>query len=277
MTDWKDFETLNVNYLKNKLNGLDIDIEKMGDADSTRPDIQIVLKNNFKKIYIEIKMPSSQTSQFVVEIEDNRFIYGKNNKFKSNEFSEKIINILNENFQYYKNVGQSGIEVPVPMLIAFEWIVSNMKNKNVDFIMSIDNHHNNVIIPVGKINDFFNVKTILRRKKSGSSPISKIYYDDFKMNFEKKLFNCSPIIFIKNNRLFVELNRKLLKNECYIKSDLLENKSYYLSNVRNNVYEVKLTSVTNNPNIIFVLSAKNENIDSFTIQTLIDYINSNDS
>ena len=277
MKNWKDFETLNVNYLKENLVNLNVDIEKMGDADSTRPDIQIVLNNNLKKFFIETKMPSSQTSQFVIEIENNRFIYGKKNKFESNEFSEEIINILNENFQCYKNVGQSGIEVPVPVLIAFGWIVSNMKNKSVDFIMSIDNHNNNVIIPVEKINDFFNVKTILRRKKSGSSPIPKIYYDDFKMNLEKRLFNCSPMIFIKNNRLFVELNRKLLKNECYIKSDLLENRSYYLSNVKNNVYEVKLTSVTNNPNIIFVLSAKNENIDSFTIQTLIDYINSNDS
>lgn len=277
MNNWKDFETLNVNYLKDNLINLNVDIEKMGDADSTRPDIQIVLNNNLKKFFIETKMPSSQTSQFVVEIENNRFIYGKKNKFESNEFSEEIINILNENFKYYKNVGQSGLEVPVPMLIAFGWIVSNMKNKNVEFIMSVDNHNNNVIIPVEKFNEFFNVKTILRRKKSGSTPIPKIYYDDFKTNLEKEFIDYSPIIFIQSNHLYIKLNKELSKNECYIKSDLLENKSYYLSNTEDNVYEVKLTSATNNPNIIFELSAKSANIDSFTIQTLIDYINEEDS
>lgn len=277
MKNWKDFETLNVNYLKDNLINLNVDIEKMGDADSTRPDIQIVLKNNLKKFFIETKMPSSQTSQFVVEIENNRFIYGKKNKFESNEFSEEIIDILNENFKYYKNVGQSGLEVPVPILIAFGWIISNMKNKNVEFIMSVDNHNNNVIIPVEKFNEFFNVKTILRRKKSGSTPIPKIYYNDFKTNLEKKFIDYNPIIFIQGNRLYIKLNKELSKNECYIKSDLLENKRYYLSNTGNNVYEVKLTSATNNPNIIFELSAKSANIDSFTIQTLIDYINEEDS
>lgn len=277
MKNWKDFETLNVNYLKDNLINLNVDIEKMGDADSTRPDIQIVLKNNLKKFFIETKMPSSQTSQFVVEIENNRFIYGKKNKFESNEFSEEIIDLLNENFKYYKNVGQSGLEVPVPILIAFGWIISNMKNKNVEFIMSVDNHNNNVIIPVEKFNDFFNVKTILRRKKSGSTPIPKIYYNDFKTNLERNFIDYNPIIFIQGNRLYIKLNKELSKNECYIKSDLLENKRYYLSNTGDNVYEVKLTSATNNPNIIFELSAKSANIDSFTIQTLIDYINEEDS
>mgnify|MGYP004652142415 FL=1 len=277
MKNWKDFETLNVNYLKDNLINLNVDIEKMGDADSTRPDIQIVLKNNLKKFFIETKMPSSQTSQFVVEIENNRFIYGKKNKFESNEFSEEIIDLLNENFKYYKNVGQSGLEVPVPILIAFGWIISNMKNKNVEFIMSVDNHNNNVIIPVEKFNEFFNVKTILRRKKSGSTPIPKIYYNDFKTNLEKNFIDYNPIIFIQGNRLYIKLNKELSKNECYIKSDLLENKRYYLSNTGDNVYEIKLTSATNNPNIIFELSAKSANIDSFTLQTLIDYINEEDS
>ena len=277
MKNWKDFETLNVNYLKDNLINLNVDIEKMGDADSTRTDIQIVLKNNLKKFFIETKMPSSQTSQFVVEIENNRFIYGKKNKFESNEFSEEIIDLLNENFKYYKNVGQSGLEVPVPILIAFGWIISNMKNKNVEFIMSVDNHNNNVIIPVEKFNEFFNVKTILRRKKSGSTPIPKIYYNDFKTNLEKNFIDYNPIIFIQGNRLYIKLNKELSKNECYIKSDLLENKRYYLSNTGDNVYEIKLTSATNNPNIIFELSAKSANIDSFTLQTLIDYINEEDS
>lgn len=274
MEKWKDFENLNTYFLKKNLTNLNIDIKQLGNTNSTKPDIEITLNNNFKKFYIETKMPFSQTSQFVVEIKNNKFIYGKKNKFKSNEFSEEIINTLNQNFNYYKKVSQIGLEVPVGVLVAFGWIVSNMKNKNVKFIMSIDNDNNNVIIPVEKFNEFFNVKTILRRKKSGSAPIPKMYYNDFKINLNKIFINHNPKIYTENNRLFVKLNIDLSKNKCYIKSDLLENKYYYLSKVENNIYEVKITSATNNPNIIFKLSAKKENSNLFTIQNLIDYINS---
>ena len=41
-------------------------------------------------------------------------------------------------------------------------------------------------------------------------------------------------------------------------------------------YEVKITSATNNPNIIFELSLKdNVDFDMFTIQCLIEYITNN--
>lgn len=74
-----------------------IAINKLGASDSTMSDVEIILKNNNKKFYIETKMPSSQTSQFVVDIENDKFIYGAKNKFVSNEFSDRIIIFLNEN------------------------------------------------------------------------------------------------------------------------------------------------------------------------------------
>ena len=49
-----------------------------------------------------------------------------------------------------------------------------------------------------------------------------------------------------------------------------------MSNKGNGKYEVKITSSTNNPNIIFELSLKdNVDFDMFTIQCLIEYINNN--
>lgn len=68
---------------------------------------------------------------------------------------------------------------------------------------------------------------------------------------------------------------ELSKEDCYIESDLLLEKRYYLSKIDKNTYQVKLTSSTNNPNIIFKLSANAEN--DFSIDDLINYINEENS
>lgn len=139
MKKWEDFENEMTKYLQEMLHEYDVIVKQYGNTDSTMPDIEITINSNNKKFYIETKMTASQTSQFVVDIKNNKFIYGNNNKFKSNGFSDEIIKILNDNFNLYKNVTQKGMNVPVPEEIAFGWIASNMRNKNVEFIISVDN------------------------------------------------------------------------------------------------------------------------------------------
>ena len=56
---------------------------------------------------------------------------------------------------------------------------------------------------------------------------------------------------------------------------LPDGKQYFLSNKENGKYEVKITSSTNNPNIIFELSLKDNDFDMYTIQCLIEYIINN--
>ena len=277
MKQWNDFESEMTNYLQEMLKEYDVLVKQYGNADSTIPDIGITIKSSNKQFYVEIKMPSSQTSQFVVEIINDRFVYGSKNKFKSNQYAEEIIDVLNENFQLYKNVAQGGMDVPIPETVAFSWIASNMKNKNVEFIISVDNSGKKRVFSVEDFINFFNIKTTLRRKKSGSQDLPKMYYDDFKkhldMRFSKYNYELSP----KGKKLFLVLPLDLSRSECYIDSDFLpEGKKYFLSNKGNNTYEVKITSSTNNPNIIFELSLKNNtDVDMFTIQCLIDYILNN--
>lgn len=275
MGDWKEFEKLSVDFLKSNIRNKDISIKHFGNSDSTKSDILVTFNKSGKSFYIETKMPTSQTSQFVVELDDNKFVYGKNNTFKTNEYSEKIIELLNKNFDYYKNVGKRGMEVSVPPDIALGWIKSNMNNKNVKFVMSKDSKGKIVSIPLENFNDFFDIKTILRRKKSGINKLSKKYYDDFIKNINIKFKNNIIKIYTKNNRLFVKFDLELQKKDCYIESDLLLEKRYYLSKIDKNTYQVKLTSSTNNPNIIFELSANAEN--DFSIDDLINYINEENS
>lgn len=275
MGDWKEFEKLSVDFLKSNIRNKDISIKHFRNSDSTKSDILVTFNKSGKSFYIETKMPISQTSQFVVELDDNKFIYGKNNTFKTNEYSEIIIDLLNKNFDYYKNVGKRGMEVSVPPDIALGWIKSNMNNKNVKFVMSKDSKGKIVSIPLENFNDFFDIKTILRRKRSGTNKLSKKYYDDFIKNIKINFKNNIIKIYTKNNRLFVKFDMELSKEDCYIESDLLLEKRYYLSKIDKNTYQVKLTSSTNNPNIIFELSANAEN--DFSIDDLINYINEENS
>ncbi len=275
MGDWKEFEKLSVDFLKSNIRNKDISIKHFGNSDSTKSDILVTFNKSGKSFYIETKMPTSQTSQFVVELDDNKFVYGKNNTFKTNEYSEKIIDLLNKNFDYYKNVGKRGIKVSVSPDIALGWIKSNMNNKNVKFVMSKDSKGKIVSIPLENFNDFFDIKTILRRKRSGTNKLSKKYYDDFIKNIKINFKNNIIKIYTKNNRLFVKFDMELSKEDCYIESDLLLEKRYYLSKIDKNTYQVKLTSSTNNPNIIFELSANAEN--DFSIDDLINYINEENS
>ncbi len=277
MKKWEDFESEMTGYLQQMLKDYDVLVKQYGSADSTIPDIEITINSNSKKFYVETKMPASQTSQFVVEIKNNKFVYGSKNKFKSNQYSDEIINILNDNYNLYSKVAQAGMVVPVPETIAFSWIASNMKNKNVEFIISVDNDGNKKVFSLDQFNKFFNIKTIFRRKKSGSQDLPKTYYDDFKKHLDLRFSKYKYSLNTNGKKLYLDLPLDLNKNECYIDSDVLpEGKRYFLSNKGNGKYEVKITSSTNNPNIIFELSLKdNVDFDMFTIQCLIEYINNN--
>lgn len=277
MKKWEDFESEMTGYLQQMLKDYDVLVKQYGSADSTIPDIEITINSNSKKFYVETKMPASQTSQFVVEIKDGKFVYGSKNKFKANQYSDEIINILNDNFKLYSKVAQTGMVVPVPETIAFSWIASNMKNKNVEFIISVDNDGNKKVFSLDQFNKFFNIKTIFRRKKSGSQDLPKTYYDDFKKHLDLRFSKYDYSLNTNGKKLYLDLPLNLNKNECYIDSDVLpEGKRYFLSNKGNGKYEVKITSSTNNPNIIFELSLKDDvDFDMFTIQCLIEYINNN--
>ncbi|MDD4548129.1 MAG: hypothetical protein PHI05_05280 [Bacilli bacterium] len=277
MKKWEDFESEMKDYLQEMLKKYDVLVKQFGNADSTIPDIEITINSNNKKFYVETKMPSSQTSQFVVEIKDNKFIYGKKNKFEANQYSDEIIKILNDNYQLYKNVAQSGMNIPVPETIVFGWIASNMKNKNVEFIISVDESGDKMVFSLEQFNEIFNIKTTLRRKKSGSQNLPKIYYEDFEKHLNLKFKGHKYELYSEKDKLYINLPLELSKSECYIDSDVLpKGKRYFLSNKGNNKYVVKITSATNNPNIIFELSLKdNIDFDMFTIQCLIEYITNN--
>ena len=277
MKKWEDFENEVTEYLQLMSKDYNVLVEQHGNADSTIPDIEITIPSNNKNFYVEIKMPASQTSQFVVEIKNGKFVYGSKNKFETNQYSNEIIDILNDNYNLYSKVAQTGMVVPVPETIAFNWIASNMKNKKVEFIITEDKYKNKKVFLPNQIHEIFNIQTIFRRKKSGSQDLPKKDYEDFKKCLDLKFSKYKYVLKTSGKKMYLDLPLNLSRSECYLDSNVLpDGKQYFLSNKGNGKYEARLTSATNHSNIIFELSLKdNVDFDMFTIQCLIDYINNN--
>lgn len=274
MKKWEKFEDEVADYIKEKLYSYDVSVEQYGKENSTVPDILITINKNNKKFYVEIKMPLAQTSQFVVEIKNDKFVYSTKNKFKINNYSEEIIKILNDNFNLYKNVSETGMKVSVPEAIALSFIASNMENKNVKFVVTIDDKEDKIIFPVSKFSEIYKVNTILRRKKSGSQSLPKKYYSDVEQLLSSIFKNYNYKLYSSNNKLFLKIPINLDRSNCYIDSKALSNgKRYFLSRKENDLYEIRITSKTNNPNVIFEILLK-ENVDfkDYGIEKLIKYI-----
>ena len=74
MEKWKKFENEINEYLKETLAEYNLIVDSLGGSDSTVPDIMITNAAG-DSLFLETKMPSAQTSQFVVIIEENKFAY----------------------------------------------------------------------------------------------------------------------------------------------------------------------------------------------------------
>lgn len=274
MKKWEKFEDEVANYIKEKLYSYGVSVKQYGKENSTVPDILITINKNNKKFYVEIKMPLAQTSQFVVEIKNDKFVYSTKNKFRLNSYSEEIIKVLNGNFNLYKNVKETGMKVNVPEAIAVSFIVSNMENKNVKFVVTIDDKENKILFPISKFNEIYKVNTILRRKKSGSQSLPKKYYSDVEKLLSSIFKNYNYKLYSSNNKLFLEIPINLDRSNCYIDSKVLPiGRRYFLSNKENGLYEIRLTSKINNPNVIFeILLKTNTNFKNYGIEEFITYI-----
>lgn len=274
MKKWEKFEDEVATYIKEKLYSYDVSVKQYGKENSTVPDILITINKNNKKFYVEIKMPLAQTSQFVVEIKNDKFVYSTKNKFRLNSYSEEIIKVLNGSFNLYKNVRETGMKVNVPEAIAVSFIVSNMENKNVKFVVTIDDKENKILFPISKFNEIYKVNTILRRKKSGSQSLPKKYYCDVEKILSSIFKNYNYKLYSSNNKLFLEIPINLDRSNCYIDSKVLPiGRRYFLSNKENGLYEIRLTSKINNPNVIFeILLKTNTNFKNYGIEEFITYI-----
>lgn len=208
-----------------------------GSHNSNISDIKVINKN----YYIEAKSIKSQCGQFVVLEENNKFIYSNKNKTSINEYSNYIINYMNNNFHLFTNVTSKPIDIMLDTNIFYSWVKNFYKLKNVKYFITKVNSNNYIIIPLDNIDNYFNISACYRVKKSGSSNITKNNFDEI-----KSLLNNIDFTFIeKNEKIFIKtkshINEKL-KGHVY---------TYQFKLIEKDLYEIRRLSNTNNPNVIF--------------------------
>lgn len=252
--NWKEHEELVYEQIKNSYSKKDVKFIHAGNSDSTESDIRVFYKNN-NVFNIEVKMPSAQSSQFVVLNDGTKFVFSNKNKVKSNSYSDAIIKELNESYDIYKDVNKKGIKVSIETSLAKNWIISTNKNNNVKFIATILEDNKTELFELSELTDYFNIITIYRRKKSGSSKLPARNESDFRslLNKETKDYKYER----KGKKSFVEIDgSKYYKKKIYsVEMDCL----YFFSPTGGNKYEIRKLGKTNNPNIIFELQIKDKN------------------
>lgn len=208
-----------------------------GSHNSNISDIKVKNKN----FYIETKSIKSQCGQFVVLEEGNKFIYSSKNKTSINEYSNYIINHMNNNFDLFTNITSKPINIILDTNIFYSWVKNFYKLKNVKYFITKVNPNIYILIPLENIDNYFNISACYRVKKSGSSNVTKNNFDEIKLLLTNINFN------------FININKKIfIKTKSNINEKLKGyNYTYQFKLIDKDLYEIKRLSNTNNPNVIF--------------------------
>lgn len=221
-----------------------------GKSDSTIPDIKVETKKN-KKFYIEAKHSPAQCGQFVLlpNVETKKFEYSRLNSTDINEFSQIIINHMNDDFEEFKEAGTAGkaIEFENCRDIFNQWIIKTYKDKGVKFFIT----NNYVMLPIEKFADYFNVSAKYRIKRSGSSSVGS--------------GNINKVIQYLTTK-YPDIKLKSVKDKVFIYAEYnLHNerftigKNEYMISKRDDNYEIRKLSNTFNANVIFSIELKTNN------------------
>lgn len=247
MNTWEKFEIECTDFLNDRF-GTYAKFIHQGGTISTIPDI-LVEKNTGSSFYIEVKHAPAQCGQFVLlpDSETKTFIYSPRNDICINEYSQEIINFMNNDFNLFKKAGTTGkdIDMPNSSNIFSNWIISAYKRKNVKFFIT----NNYTILPIERFLEYFNVTAKYRVKKSGSSNVGKKYLDLVKNYILSHNYEITQTRIEKNN-LFAVSSQELKNNKFTLGG--IE----YMFSPRNNEYELRKLSKTNNSNVIFSIEYK---------------------
>lgn len=235
MMNWKEFEIECLDFLKKKY-GTSFDLK--GESDSTVSDI--LFDNGCRSFYIEAKMPLAQCGQFVLLPDFNKkiFVYSQKNKTSENEYTTKISHFMNENFDYFHNAGTAGIKIDLDKDIFYGWIINYYRQKGVRFFIT-RGEYGFILFPIENLSSYFDVSAIYRKKKSGSSRLSKKYKDDFENALIRSHINYS----------FDGIN--LISAENLDGRKVYGDNFAYLLREQGGSYRVNRLSNTVNANVIF--------------------------
>ena len=238
MSNWEDFEKECCEYLNATYGNDNIVFKHQGASDSNAPDIK-VSNNGIDQFNIEVKMASSQSGQFVVLMEGDKFVFSSANKSDVND-AKLFIEEMNLNFEKYKNVAKGAIAIDMSKDTYAKWIIKHYKNKGVEYIMS-KSKDEYVIFPVEKYSEYFELECTYRVKKSGSRNVAKKYKDSLVEYFaENKVKYDGKYLVVETNNIYKHKS----KFDC-------NGVTFCFSDKTDDGYKITIPGKTENPNIIF--------------------------
>lgn len=241
INNWKEFEKAAVSYLKNEYGDL---FELKGESNSNTSDI--LFRKEYNDFFIEVKMPEAQCGQFVLipNREEKKFEYSSKNKTKKNNYTNEIINYMNDNFEKFNISSTSGVDINMRNFTFYNWIIEYYKEKNVKFFIT-QSDKNFIIFPIENFSYYFEVTAKYRMKKSGSSSLSDLSKNDFEEALKK------ANISYKFKGLDITTDKELDGRKI-----CGENRTYLLRKKDDTLYKVRQLSNTENCNVIFSIKLK---------------------
>lgn len=245
MEKWKKFELECTEYLNKKYGNKFI---HQGFSNSTVSDIKY--ENNSKTFYIEAKMPSAQSGQFVLlpDYENKEFIFSPRNKTEQDENTDFIIQYMNNDFEKFSKIGTSGEDIDIDQSIFKDWIINTYRQKKVKFIITKGSDY--IILPLEKYGNYFSISAKYRIKRSGSNPLPKYLRNDICKQLNQLDIKYTTV---DNSKEGLETKKFYINSKTNVDRFIFpfENNNFMLSFDKDDIYEVRKLGKTQNPNVIF--------------------------
>lgn len=245
---WEDFEEYCLLYLRQQFAHIpNLEFSLLGKSNSQESDI-LVVKNKRQLFYIEVKMAQSQSGQFVVLSQENRFVYSPKNMHPADEYSREIIDYMNRDFDFLRQASTAGDILAIPSPLSASWIKQHYRNKDVSYIITHDGS-DFIVLPLSKIDEYFDIEAKYRIKKSGSSDPSANNISEL-----ESLVNDSSAIYTRGEKsTYLQTTRPTIHDGIKLEGDKY---SYLLNEMAANKYKVRRLSNTHNANVIFSIKLK---------------------
>lgn len=262
MAIWEDFEIKCTKYLNERFGAYARFIHQ-GGSDSTIPDI-LVQTNSGKSFYIDVKYCPAQCGQFVLlpNIETCSFEYSRKNVNRINANAERIMNHMNGKFDEYREAGTAGKEIEMinDSTIFSDWIIQTYEEKGAEFFIT----NNFTILPVARLQDYFEVTAKYRIKRSGSSSVGKSRLSSVLNHIVSHGYALTDSR-ADGDKLFIKSNQNLHNTRFTLQ------KYEYMFSQRGEEFEVRKLSNTYNANVIFSIRQKGRNA-GISDEVFINYL-----